>query len=159
MKTLLFVYGTLKRGCRNHANLVGQRFVGEARTVPGQAESWTVSPDGRTYTFKLRPNLAWSDGVPITSADFVYSFRRLFAPATASASASLLYVVKNAREVAQGRMPPEAIGVRAPDARTVVVELEHPAPYFTEIAVHRAMPVPRHVVEKFGREWKKLLQI
>ena len=150
----LWVYG-------QDGNVVQDLFQGlttvdaAARTVPGQAESWTVSPDGRTYTFKLRPNLAWSDGVPITSADFVYSFRRLFAPATASASASLLYVVKNAREVAQGRMPPEAIGVRAPDARTVVVVLEHPAPYFTEIAVHRAMPVPRHVVEKFGREWTR----
>ena len=126
-----------------------------ARTVPGQAESWTVSPDGRIYTFKLRAGLTWSDGVPITSADFLWSYRRLFDPRTASPSASLLYVVAGSRDVAAGRKPPESLGVRAPDARTVVVELEHPAPYFTEIAVHRAMPVPRHVVEKYGREWTR----
>ena len=126
-----------------------------ARTVPGQAESWTVSPDGKTYTFKLRSGLVWSDGVPITSTDFLYSFRRLFDPRTASPSASLLFVIAGAREVATGRRPPTALGVRAPDARTVIVELEHPAPYFTEIAVHRAMPVPRHAIEKFGREWTR----
>ena len=49
-----------------------------ARPVPGQAESWTISPDGRTYTFRLRSALQWSDGRPIDSADFVWSLRRLF---------------------------------------------------------------------------------
>lgn len=126
-----------------------------ARTVPGQAESWSVSSDGRIYTFKLRPGLSWSDGVPITSADYLYSFRRLFDPRTASPSASLLYVVAGSRDIAAGRKPVDSLGVRAPDSRTVVVELEHPAPYFTEIAVHRAMPVPRHVIEKHGREWTR----
>ncbi len=72
---------------------------------------------------------------------------------TAAPSASLLYVIRNARAINTGKMPVDMLGVRTPDARTVIIELEHPAPYFTDILVHRAFPVPRHVIEKFGRDW------
>ena len=126
-----------------------------ARTVPGQAESWTVSPDGRRYVFRLRPGLRWSDGQPLDSSDFLYSFRRLFDPATASASAALLYVIRNGRAVNTGTRPVSDLGVSAPDPRTVVIELEHPAPYLTELLVHRAFPVPRRVIEKHGDAWTR----
>jgi len=150
----LWIYG--QDGNIAHDLFQGLTAVNAAAvTVPGQAESWSVSPDGRVYTFKLRSNLKWSDGKPITSADFIYSLRRLFNPATAAPSASLLYVIKNAREVNAGRKPVESLGIRAPDAQTVIIELEHPAPFFTEILVHRAFPVPRHVIERWGREWTR----
>lgn len=126
-----------------------------ANVVPGQAESWSISPDGRTYTFKLRRNLQWSDGRPLTSADFLWSFRRLFDPATASPAVSLLYVIRNARDVNRGAKPVTALGVRAPDPHTLMLELEHPAPYLLDLLVHRAFPVPRHVVEKHGRAWTR----
>ena len=126
-----------------------------AQPVPGQAESWTISPDGRRYTFKLRPGLTWSDGVPIDSHTFVWSLRRLFDPRTAASSASLLYVIRNAREVNTGALPPEKLGVEAPDPRTVILELTQPAPYLLDLLVHRAFPVPRHVIEKWGREWTR----
>lgn len=126
-----------------------------ARTVPGQAESWTISPDGRTYTFRLRNALQWSDGRPIDSADFVWSLRRLFDPGTAAPSASLLYVIRNARDVNAGRKPVAQLGVRADGPRTLVIELEHPAPYLLDLLVHRAFPVPRHVIEKWGNEWTR----
>ena len=126
-----------------------------ANVVPGQAESWSISPDGRTYTFKLRRNLQWSDGRPLTSADFLWSFRRLFDPATASPAVALLYVIRNARDVNRGAKPVTALGVRAPDPHTLMLELEHPAPYLLDLLVHRAFPVPRHVVEKHGRAWTR----
>lgn len=126
-----------------------------ANVVPGQAESWDISADGRTYTFKLRERLQWSDGVPLTSADFLWSFRRLFDPTTASPAVSLLYVIRNARDVNRGAKPLQSLGVRAPDPRTLVIELEHPAPYLLDLLVHRAFPVPRHVVEKYGRNWTR----
>jgi oligopeptide transport system substrate-binding protein len=126
-----------------------------ALTVPGQAESWTISPDGRTYTFRLRDRLQWSDGRPIDSGDFVWSLRRLFDPATAAPAASLLYVIRNAKDVNAGRKPLEQLGVRAAGPRTLVIELEHPAPYLLDLLVHRAFPVPRHVVEKWGKEWTR----
>ncbi len=126
-----------------------------ANTVPGQAESWQLSADGKTYTFRLRPGLRWSDDHKLDSEDFLWSFHRLFDPKTAAPSASLLYVIRNARAINTGKMAVDRLGVRTPDARTVIIELEHPAPYFTDILVHRAFPVPRHVIEKFGRDWTR----
>ncbi len=98
------------------------------RPVPGCAESWTISPDGRTYVFRLRPNLKWSDGVPMTSADFVWSFQRALDPRTAFAFASRLYPIRNARAVASGKGPVGSLRVSAPDVRTVQIELEGPTP-------------------------------
>lgn len=126
-----------------------------ARTIPGAAASWTISSDGLRYAFRLRDGLRWSDGRALDSADFLYSLRRQFDPLTASPSAALLYVIRNARAVNTGNAPVESIGVTGPDARTIVIELEHPAPYLTELLVHRAFPVPRHVVERHGRAWTK----
>lgn len=150
----LWVYG-------QDGNLAQDMFQGmttldaAAKTVPGQAASWNVSADGLVYRFTLHRGLQWSDGMPLTSADFVYAFHRMFDPATASPSAALLYVIRNAREVNTGKLPVTALGVSAPDATTVVIELSHPAPYLLELLVHRAFPVPRHVVEKYGREWTR----
>lgn len=126
-----------------------------ARTVPGAARSWVISADGKSYRFSLYPDLRWSDGAALTSADFLYSFRRLFDPRSAAPGASLLYVIRNGREVNTGQMPVEKLGVSAPDALTIVIELEHPAPYLLDLLVHRAFPVPRHVLEKHGRDWTK----
>ena len=126
-----------------------------ASTIPGQAKSWTVSPDGKRYTFTLRDNLRWSDGRPLTSEDFLWSFRRLFDPKTAAPAVSLLYVIRNGRAVNTGALPVTALGVSAPNRGTVVVDLEHPAPYLADLLVHRAFPVPRHVIEKHGKQWTR----
>lgn len=126
-----------------------------AQPVPGQAESWTISPDGLRYTFRLRKGLVWSDGVPIDSGTFLWSLRRLFDPRTAAPSASLLYVIRNAREVNTGALSPAQLGVTAPDPRTLVIELIHPAPYLLDLLVHRAFPVPRHLLERYGRDWTR----
>lgn len=123
---------------------------------PACAESWTVSPDGLTWTFRLRPGLQWSDGRPLTAEDFVYSYRRLLDPATAASNAGLFLALRNARKIVQKQLPPDALGVRATDARTVVMELEYPVPYFLQILTNtQAVPVPRHVIEKLGREWTR----
>ncbi len=144
------------------ASVVGDMFVGlvtddaGGRPVPGCAESWTVSPDGLTYTFKLRDGLTWSDGMPLTSADFVYSFRRALDPATAAPQAGLLFVIRNAEPVNKGEMPPEMLGVTAVDPQTVQIALNAPAPYLLEILANPiAYPVPSQVVNTAGRNWVK----
>ena len=126
-----------------------------ANTIPGQAKSWTVSPDGKRYTFTLRDNLRWSDGRALTSEDFLWSFRRLFDPKTAAPAVSLLYVIRNGRAVNTGKLPVTALGVSAPNATTMVIDLEHPAPYLADLLVHRAFPVPRHVIDKHGKQWTR----
>ncbi len=128
-------------------------YDNRGRPVAGCAESWTVSPDGRTYTFRLRPNLRWSDGVAMAAEDFAWSFRRALDPKTAFPFASRLYPIKNARRVATGELPPAALGVAAPDRRTVRIELEGPTPYFTDVLASIGMPAPRHVIEKHGSAW------
>ncbi|HEX6866646.1 MAG TPA: peptide ABC transporter substrate-binding protein [Caulobacteraceae bacterium] len=123
------------------------------KPIPGMAERWETSADGLTWTFHLR-EAVWSDGVPVTADDFVFSLRRILNPATASEYASLLYFIKNAQPVNEGKMPPEALDVEAPDAKTLVIHLEHPAPYLLELAKHQTMyPAPKHAVETWGDAW------
>jgi oligopeptide transport system substrate-binding protein len=125
----------------------------ESKPIPGAAESWETSDDGLTWTFRLRDH-TWSDGVPVTAEDFVFSWRRILDPKTAAPYAYYLYPIKSAREVNTGRQPVTALGVSAPDAKTLVVTLENPVPFMTEFLTHQTMfPVPRHVVEAQGTEW------
>jgi oligopeptide transport system substrate-binding protein len=121
----------------------------EAR--PGAAESWEVSPDGLTYTFRLRAGATWSDGAPVTSADFVYGARRMLAPRLASAHPeNNLFFVKGAREYQNGRLLDfDQVGVKAPDASTVVFTLERPTPFFLS-ALYLFFPTRQEVVEKHG---------
>ena len=101
------------------------RLDKNAATIPAAAESWTVSDDGRVYTFKLRPNLRWSNGDPLVAEDFVAGLRRLVDPATASQYAQVVDVILNAPDIVAGKKPVDALGVAAPDATTVVITLQH----------------------------------
>lgn len=141
------------------SNIIGELFVGlttddvRGRPIPGAAESWAVSEDGLTYTFRLRDHL-WSDGTPVTAHDFAFGIRHLLDPKQAAQYASLAYVVKGANAVNRGVAGPETLGARAIDDRTFELTLEHPAPYLPELLSHYAMfAVPRHVVERYGIEW------
>ncbi len=89
----------------------------DARPVPGMATSWETSPDGLVWTFHMR-DAAWSDGVPVTADDFVYAYRRILAPETASIYAYLVYILKNGQAVNEGKAKPETLGVRALDPHT-----------------------------------------
>ena len=128
----------------------------DGKPMPAVAQSWSVSADGMTWTFKLRPGLRWSDGVPITVQDVIFSFRRILDPKTAGQLASSFYVLKNARQVNGGALPAEELGISSSSPDTVVIALEQPAPYLSALFTSgTAAIVPRHVVEKFGDDWVK----
>ena len=118
------------------------RRSGTGKIVTGVAESFTLSDDALTYTFKLRNNAMWSDGkthvTPVTADDFVFAFRRIVEPDTAATAASSFLCIKNAKDILAGRRPPSELGVSAPDAHTFVVELEAPNPFFTEVVTTAA---------------------
>ena len=144
------------------SNILGDILVGlttldaSARPIPGMAEHWDISKDGRTWTFHLR-KAQWSDGQPVTAQDFVFAWQRLLDPRTAAPYAYNLWVLKNAKAISNGTLPPSALGARAPDAGTLVVQLEHPAAYLPELLTHdTAYPVPRHVVAAKGNAWAKI---
>src|SRR5258706_950003 len=141
--------------------IIGDLIVGlvahspDAQLIPGMATRWEASADGLTWTFHLREAL-WSDGVPVTAEDFVFSWRRLLDPAIASTYSYFLYLVKNAIAINGGKLAGTALGVRALDARTFEIQLVHPAPYLLEMLTHTAtLPLPRHLVEAKGREWAR----
>ncbi len=120
--------------------------------LPSSAERWDVSEDGLTWTFHLRETLRWSNGEPVTADDFVQSWRRLVSPAIAADNAYLLYPVKNAEAINGGSITDlSQLGVTAPDARTLVVTLEQPTPYFAMLTANVAtFALNPRVLEKFG---------
>lgn len=124
---------------------------------PGVAESWTVSPDGKVYTFILRKEAQWSDGSPITAGDFAYSYERTLNPKTAAPYASQLYPIKNAKAYNDGKVTdPKLLGITVKDPQTLVLTLENPTPYLLYLTSHMALfPVPRATIEKNGVNWTK----
>lgn len=139
--------------------IIGEMLVGlftddiDAKPIPGMAESWSSTPDGLTWTFKLRDAL-WSDGVKQTAHDFIFGWKRLLDPKTAGPYAYFVYVFKNAQAINSGKMPLDTLGVRAIDDHTLEIQLEHPAPYLLEMLTHvTCYPQPRHAVEKHGQAW------
>jgi len=126
--------------------------------IPGQAASWTVSPDQKVYTFKLRDGIKWSDGQPVTAQDFVFAFQRLMDPKTAAQYAYLQYTIKNAEKINKGEIKDlTQLGVKAIDDKTLEITLENPTPYFLNALMHyTAYPLPKHVVEAKGDQWVKI---
>jgi oligopeptide transport system substrate-binding protein len=126
-----------------------------ARPIPGLAESWEISPDGRVYLFHLRDKLFWSQGEPITAEDVVYSWRRVLDPQTAAEYAGQLYYLKNAEAYNTGALKdPAQVGVRALDPRTVRVELNDPTAFFLDLCAFQTLAVvPRQVIAKSGEQW------
>jgi len=132
------------------------RLDKNAATVPAAAESWTMSDDGRMYTFRLRPNLRWSNGEPVVAEDFAAGLRRLVDPATASQYADVIDVIVNASDIVAGRKPVDSLGVAAPDAMTVVITLDNPAVYLPGLMAHPSTaPLHRPSLAQFGERFAR----
>jgi len=119
---------------------------------PGAALSWTHD-QFTTWTFKLQPNGQWSDGTPVTTADFLYAYQRMLTPQLGADYAAMLYPMLNAEAYHTGKMTDfSQVGVRALDSHTLQITLKGPAPYLPSMLKHYAwFPVPRHVIEKHGK--------
>ncbi|HTV51096.1 MAG TPA: peptide ABC transporter substrate-binding protein [Steroidobacteraceae bacterium] len=108
----------------------------DGSVAAGSAQRWSVEEAGRLYRFELRPEARWSNGDPLVAADFVAGLRRLVDPATASPYAEVVDIIVNARAIIAGHAPVASLGVSAPDAHTVTVRLEAPAPYLPALLAH-----------------------
>ena len=118
---------------------------------PADAESWEMGDDERVYTFKLRDDLRWSNGEPLTAQDYVYSLRRSVDPATGSPYAQLHAAIVNAKAIIAGDKPAQTLGVRAVDEHTLEITLTAPTPYFLGTLAHSiSYPVYRPAVEEYG---------
>lgn len=144
------------------ANLMRDLYEGlvgldaKAEIIPGVAESWEISDDGLTYTFKLREDAKWSNGDPVTANDFVFAYRRIQDPAVAAPYANIHYPIVNAEAVNKGEMQPEELGVRAVDDHTLEIKLKSPTPYFLGLLTHQTgFPLHKASVEQHGEEFTK----
>jgi oligopeptide transport system substrate-binding protein len=131
--------------------LVG--FDADARIVADIAGSYDLSPDGRTYTFHLRPGVRFSNGREVTSADFKYSFTRALSPKTKSPRTWLFDRIAGAKEFMDGNAA-DVSGIRTPDNRTLVIELTAPfGPFLGLLAMPGAYVLPSEEAEKWGQEF------
>jgi oligopeptide transport system substrate-binding protein len=150
-------------------NVATQIFEGLCRLdannspIPGVAEKWEMSADGKTYTFTLRKDVKWTNGDPVTAQDFEWSWKRALDPRTGSGYAYQLYYVKGGEAVNildvkkdEAKIKPglDAVGVKAKDATTLIVTLEAPTPYFLSLtAFPTLMPLHRATVERLKEKW------
>lgn len=129
----------------------------QGNTIPGVALSWETT-DNKLFTFHLRKDAKWSNGDPVTAEDFVYSFKRVVDPATASPYAWYLEMTNmvNAKEIIEGTADKETLGVKAIDPYTLQVTLTTAVPYFVKMMGHTTVkPVHKASIEKFGDKWTK----
>lgn len=120
--------------------------------IPAVAKSFKRSEDGKKYTFDLRKDAKWSNGDNVTAHDFMFAWKRAITPETASQYASMLFYVKNAKEINKGTMHLDELGVTVINDYKLEVELEQPIPYFLQLL---ALPIylPQH--ESFLKEQGK----
>src|SRR4051794_30637058 len=132
-------------------------FDSSLNVMPCLAESWKISPNGKTYTFKLRHDVKWSDGVPLKAKDFVYSWKRLISPVTAASYAYFLFDIEGAEWYYKGIVKDfNAVGIKAPDDYTLVIKLARPVAHWIYIpSFWVTFPLRQDIVEKYGEAWTK----
>lgn len=142
-------------------NIHRQMFVGltasdeTGKTIPNAASEWTTA-DNKTWVFKLRNDMKWSDGKPLNANDFVYALRRLVDPATASPYGSYLVDAKlvNAEQIADGKAKPDTLGVKAIDDYTLEITTKDAVPYLPDLMMLPAtFATPSHAIQAHGDKW------
>ena len=131
----------------------------DGNLIPGVATGYTTNDAGDVFTFTLRDNAVWSDGKPVTAGDFVYAWRRLADPETASPYQWFISVMglKGGSAVTSGDADPSTLGVTAIDDHTLQVELDVPLSYFAATTTHAStFPSPAWVIAEHGADWTKV---
>ncbi|MFC3039261.1 peptide ABC transporter substrate-binding protein [Virgibacillus xinjiangensis] len=119
----------------------------------GVAEEWDISEDGKTYTFHLREDANWSNGDPVTAEDFVYAWKLMLDPETASAAAFLGYFIEGAEAYNAGEGSADDVGVSAIDEKTLEVKLEAPTGFFLDLLTNPAFFPVNHQVAEENPDW------
>ena len=119
---------------------------------PGVAERWTVSADGRVYTFRLRPDARWSNGDPVRATDFAYAFKRMLSPRRGAPYAYMLFCLDKAEAYNKEEITNFAdVGVHVQDDHTLILTLTTPVAYFLSLLNHYSwFPVHPPTIDAFG---------
>ena len=120
----------------------------KGEVVKGAASDYTVSSDGKTYTFTLREGAAWSDEVSLTAKDFVFAFERAVDPKNKSPYIASLYSIKGAKDIAEGKKK-NGLGVTALNDSTITIDLDAPDPNFLRtLTTSICMPCRKDIYNK-----------
>ena len=121
--------------------------------VPGSAERWEISDDGKTYTFYINPKARWSNGDKLTAEDFAWSLRRSLHPDMGNQLAYVLFPIVGARDYANGKnRDPESLAIAVLNELTLQIKLDNPDPYFLgTMSVYATYPVHRATLEAHGK--------
>mgnify|MGYP000050068060 CR=1 FL=1 len=162
---LLVYWGMLlsvgEAGFTIESNIIRALFEGlcvedpkkDGNSLPGVAESWTHTDDFKIWTFNLRSSNRWSDGKPLTTDDFLFSYERILSPKFAAKYAGLLYLIEGAEQFNKGETSDfSTVGVKAINPHTLEIRLKAPTPFLPELTKHYTWyPVPKHAVLRKGK--------
>lgn len=131
--------------------LVADHPTDSNKVVPGVAESWESDATATIWTFHLRDNAKWSNGDPLTAADFDYAYRRMLTPDLGAPYAEMLNVIQGAEAYHKGETDDwSTVGVKVLDPHTLRLELAGPTPHLPLMLTHYSFfPVHRPTIEKF----------
>jgi len=145
----------------NYEGLTG--FDKDLKTVPAAAEKWEYNADATQITFHLRDGLKYSDGSPLTAQDYVNAIYRTLDPHNPGDYQTSISMIKGAEDIINTEVPTDeakltdlnkALGAKATDDKTVVIDLSQPTPYFHTLAAIWVMyPAKQDLVEKGGEQW------
>jgi oligopeptide transport system substrate-binding protein len=131
------------------------KYAPDGAIAPALADKWDISEDGLTYTFHLRDDAKWSDGKPVTAADFVYAWNRVLTPSSGAKNSQLLFLIKGA-EAFYGDQTAEAPAISAPDDHTLTFTLTQRVPYMLQLLGFSTFyPVRKDIVEADPEGWTR----
>ena len=133
------------------------RLPADMKPEPALATSWKIDEEGKRYTFKIRPGVKWSDGVPLKAQQFVDSWKRVLSPLTAASYAYFLFDIVGAAEYQAGGLSDfTQVGVHALDDLTLEVKLKHAVAHWILLpSFWLAFPVRQDLIDKYGLGWER----
>lgn len=143
------------------SDVAGQTFEGlysidknDKVTLGVAKETPQKSNGGKTLTINLRKDAKWSNGDPVTAHDFVYAWRKVVDPKTASEFAYIMSDIKNADLVNTGKKPLNSLGIKALNKYKLQIDLERPVPYINELlALSTFYPQDAKIAKKYGKKY------
>lgn len=129
----------------------------DGNSLPGAATRWENNADYTVWTFHLQPDGKWSDGTPITTEDFLFSYQRILHPDFAAKSSAMLYFIQGAEDYNKGKTTDfSSVGVQAIDSHTLQITTRASLPFLPELTKHYSwFPIPKHIVLQHGTMTEK----
>ncbi len=109
------------------------RIDKDGKVILAMASSYKIENNNKTYIFKIRPNAKWSDGSTVTAEHCALAIQRIINPKISTTIGFSAFPIKNSKEINQGKLPIDKLGVKTLNSDTVIIDLSYPFPHFLEL--------------------------